>query len=63
MKKSTKKQPYCVRYKVKDRFGNQVHAKATFDTWEKAQRYASRVLKVERESKGNKAQLINWGSN
>lgn len=62
MKKRTKK-PYCVRYRVKDRFGHQVHAKATFDSWEKAKKYAFEVAKVENSSKGSSAKLLSWGTN
>ena len=61
MKKA--KKPYCFHYQVKDRFGHKVRTKATFDTWEKAQGYAAKVLKVEKKTKGTSAKLLSWGSN
>lgn len=58
-----KKKRYCVRYQVKDRFGHKVNAKATFDSWDKAQKYALRVSKVENNTGGGSAKLLSWGTN
>ena len=61
MKKS--KDPYCVKYKVKDRFGQMNNAKATFKTWDKARKFAQRVMCVECNTGGGSAKLIKWGTN
>lgn len=62
-RRKSKKKPYCVRYQVKDRFGHTTNAKATFDSWDKARKYASRVLKVENNTGGGSAKLLSWGTN
>ena len=58
-----RKLPYCVRYNVKDRFDRSINSKATFETFDKAQRFALRVSKIENNTGGGSAKLLSWGRN
>lgn len=57
------KDPYCVKYKVKDRFGSLVNGKRTFKSYNKAFDFAAKVYNVEKKSNGVSAKLVTWGTN
>ena len=61
MKKRRK--PYYVHYEVKDRFGNSIKAKVTYNTFKEAQNFALKVMNLETKSNGKQARLISWGTN
>ncbi|MCH5179939.1 MAG: hypothetical protein J1F32_01840 [Erysipelotrichales bacterium] len=56
-----KKNPYFVRYRIKDRFGHTAYVYKTCKNQYSASELASRILDLEKESSGRYAKLIKWG--